>query len=369
MVLVVILSGALYLIIIGLFYRGWIKTSFCTTSNTYPNIKVSVIIPLRNESAHIQDLFQGLSNQDYPSALLEIIIVNDHSTDNSFEIANKFALPSFVLINLPAGKEGKKAALLEGTKQSSGELIITTDADCIPGAVWIKAIASYYEAIRPKMIVAPVALNSSSSIFSKFQELEFLSLQGSTAGAIAINRPIMCNGANLAFAKECLPIIQNTYANTQSASGDDIFALIAIKKKFPGQVHYLKSTNAIVKTNWALTIKSFFAQRKRWTVKARFYTDPFLIGTACTILFINLLLLFLLILSVCTNRWELFISLYLLKSIIDLPFLYNICSFFGSKKLMQWFPVFQSFYFLYISVTFALSVFGGYTWKSRKIRI
>jgi poly-beta-1,6-N-acetyl-D-glucosamine synthase len=367
MILLIILSGVLYLIVIGLFFRGWIKTKSWTSNDSFANIKVSVMIAIRNEESNILTLLQSLTAQSYPQKLFEIIIINDHSTDRSLDIIKSFNLPGLKIINLPENKNGKKAALLEGSLIANGELIITTDADCIPGTEWIKTIVSYYQAFHPKMIVAPVILKPASSFFFKFQELEFLSLQGSTAGAIAINRPIMCNGANLAFTKECLPIIQDTYRNTKSASGDDIFALLAVNKQFPGQIQYLKSKNAAIITSPVLPLKKFFSQRKRWTAKARFYSNSFLISTAFIVLIINLLLFILCIEAIFSYKWSLFLSLFIMKSLVDFPFLLNISGFFASKKLMRWFLVFQSFYFLYISFTFVLSLFGGYTWKSRKI--
>jgi cellulose synthase/poly-beta-1,6-N-acetylglucosamine synthase-like glycosyltransferase len=364
MTLLVIITGSLYFMIIGLFFWGWIKTPVLDKITTNPTLKVSIIIPFRNERSNIENCLLAISKQNYPKEYTEIIAVNDHSTDNSLTLIRSLNITSLTIHDLPINNTGKKAAMLLGTQSATGDIIITTDADVIPDVNWISSIVAFYQKHPYKMIVAPVMLSFSQSLFSKFQALEFISLQGSTAGAIGISSPIMCNGANLIFSNDCLPLIQETYQKNSFASGDDIFALLAVKNKFPGEVAYLKSQTATVITAPANDLKSFLNQRRRWAAKAPGYTDFFLILTTLLVLSTNLLLLTLLL----TNNLKLFIYLLIFKSAIDFPFLYHVSTFFKAKKLMKWFSVFQSFYFLYISLTFVSTIFGKNTWKSRKIR-
>jgi cellulose synthase/poly-beta-1,6-N-acetylglucosamine synthase-like glycosyltransferase len=368
MVIWVIFAALFYVFFISVFFIGWIKLPLFNKIENASDTKVSVIIPFRNEEAHLSNILQCLKNQTYPINLTEIIFVNDHSTDNSIQIIENEHLPNISILHLQDNILGKKAALLEGTKKSTGNLIITTDADCTPGSEWISTYVSYYSKYNSKMIVGPVMLLSGGNIISKFQHLEFLSLQGSAAGAIKMNCPIMCNGANLAFSRDCLSIVQETYRNSGSSSGDDIFALLAVKKQFPGQVHFLKSKNAIVTTQPCYTISDFLNQRKRWTSKARYYTDFTIIATALIVLFTNLILLGLFLSGIIYGNWNLFFALLLIKSIIDLPFLHSISVFFDSRNSLKWFPLTQCFYFLYVSITFVSSLLGNFTWKSRKLR-
>lgn len=368
MTLLFVFIGIVYCLLIGLFFIGWKRFSIWQPCKIKEPIRVSVIIPFRNEEATLHILLNSLKNQDYPENKIEIIAVNDHSSDKSCSLLEHFIHPGLIKLNVPENLSGKKTALLTGTKAATGELIITTDADCQPGKLWLQTLVSYYQHHKPKMMVAPVVMHPTGNLFDKFQILEFLSLQGSTAGAISIGKPIMCNGANLAYSKDILPVVQTTYEKSETPSGDDIFALLAVHKNYPGEIHYVKAIDASTIIFPEKTIRNFFIQRKRWTSKAKFYNDFFLIFTASVILITSLSLIFSLISGLISGNWYNFFILFLLKCIIDFPFLKSVSDFFGYKKLLQWFLLFQSFYFLYISFTFINSCIGGYSWKSRKIR-
>jgi glycosyltransferase involved in cell wall biosynthesis len=156
----------------------------------YPNVGVSVIIACRNEEKNLPHLLNDLYSQDYNTDLFEIIIIDDNSDDKTLTIAsaNKHIKNLKVLIN--PGR-GKKSAIAAGIEKASGELIITTDADCRMGKSWISAIASYYELSRPDMIIAPVQLENKPGFPGRFMELEFLSLQGITAGTALAANPVI----------------------------------------------------------------------------------------------------------------------------------------------------------------------------------
>ena len=119
-------------------------------NNTTPRVKVSVIVPARNEALVIEHCLLSLMHQNYPDDLLEIIIVDDHSEDDTAAIVNKCASGKLRLISLHNYlKEGdiiahKKKAIEIGIAESSGDVIITTDADCIAGKDWISTIVNFY---------------------------------------------------------------------------------------------------------------------------------------------------------------------------------------------------------------------------------
>jgi poly-beta-1,6-N-acetyl-D-glucosamine synthase len=367
--ILVLIPIVIYVIIIALFFKGW--KNIPVYKHCHPisgHIPVSVLIPFRNESQNLKALIRSLKNQSYPIHLSEFIFIDDHSSDTSRdEILNHWE-PNFKLIRLSAEVNGKKAALLKGSEQVSGQLIITIDADCIFQKEWLLAMVSFYCKYNPVMIVAPVVLSPGKSFFSKFQNLEFLSLQGSAAGAISIGKPIMCNGANLAYSREILPLVQQTYLNSDVASGDDIFALLNVKKRYPRQVYFLKAYEAIAETQSCHSLKEFLSQRTRWTTKARYYRDFFIVFTAIIVLLVNVSLLYLFIEGLFSGNWLLFFGVLLAKSLVDFPFLYSLASFFQSKSILKWFPVIQCFYLFYVTITFASSLLGTYTWKNRKLR-
>ena len=190
----------LYIIRIFQYLSGWKQVVEFKPSFSSHNIFVSIIIPVRNEENNIKGLLKDLINQNYPNELYEVILVNDHSEDSTTRIIEPFCSnhSNFRVIQLQENFYGKKEAIEAGIRNARGELIVTTDADCRAGNKWISAIASYYfQSDKPKMIIGLVDIISENTVYNKFQQLEFLSLVGSGAGAAGISHPIFCNGANL----------------------------------------------------------------------------------------------------------------------------------------------------------------------------
>ena len=123
-----------------------------------PSTFVSVIIACRNEQEKLPALLECISGQDYPKEFFEVIIVDDNSTDKTFETASENSGP--VKLNVLKNKgKGKKEAIRTGITASAGRLIITTDADCTMGKSWIKTIAAFFEKYNPDLIICPVQLD------------------------------------------------------------------------------------------------------------------------------------------------------------------------------------------------------------------
>ena len=151
---------AIYVIIVITFIKGWRSLIVYEPVKSIASTKVSIIVAARNEAHHIAKTIQDLLDQDYPAELVEIIIINDHSTDETAAIITSFAQDGVKLINLMednALNSYKKKAIQTAIGQSTGTLIITTDADCRMGKNWLKTIVSYYEENDYKMISSPVA--------------------------------------------------------------------------------------------------------------------------------------------------------------------------------------------------------------------
>ena len=188
-----------YVVTIGGYYLGWLRCKVFSPHDTIPGIRVSIIIPFRNESEKIMQNFLFLKSQDYPAELLEVIYVNDHSEDNTSEILMEHIGKerNFRLKNLNASLAGKKEALMEGVRAAKGELLLFTDADCYPVSTWVSTMAGFYMKYKPVMISGPVLISEGSNLSGRFQALEFLSLSGSGAGSFENRQPVLCNGANL----------------------------------------------------------------------------------------------------------------------------------------------------------------------------
>ena len=353
---IVLIFTALYLICIAAFTFGLfnLKERFHSV-NKNNLVKVSVLIAARNEEKNIEKLLESLKKQSFSKELFEVIIVNDHSTDNTDEIINDFINKNKELDVklLKAEKTGKKHAISQALHSAINELIIVTDADCVLNDLWIESIVGFYQEEKCKMILAPVLLSPAENLFEKMQVLEHLSLIGSTAGSASIGFPVMCNGANMAYERKAALEVEKFRKDFDIPSGDDMFLLEQFVKCYGhNNVKFLLSKSAVVKTKTCKTIKDFFRQRRRWVSKTKSYTSWKVIVTALIVLFFNLSIISLLVSAFFVPAlWSIYILLTLLKFFIDFPLLKNITNFMNQGSLLKWVLPLEIIYPFYVVFT------------------
>lgn len=161
---------------------------------------VTVVVPFRNEVDNLEALAECLNLQSHPS--FEVIFVDDHSDDGSHELMEGIA-PSFNfkhrIEKLELGS-GKKKAIQYAIERSTGEIILTTDADCTMGKDWIETMLSSFVKDDVQLVIGPVMLKG-DTWWKKLQSIEFSALIGMTKVLADLKRPTMANGANLAFTR------------------------------------------------------------------------------------------------------------------------------------------------------------------------
>ena len=344
------------------------------TGRQAPSIKISVIVPARNEEANIAACLQSICAQDYPAALFQIIVVDDHSTDKTYEIASNFTSGGIQIIctrPLPATVHTapKKRAIEAGIAMASGELIVTTDADCIAGKDWLKTIAAHHQQTKDVFIAAPVKIKEGNSILSKFQALDFLTMQGITAAAVYKRVHRMCNGANLAYEKRVFYEVNGFDGIDAIASGDDMLLMHKVAEKYPGQYGFIKSAAAIVTTLPAVSWKAFLQQRIRWASKATHYKQRGIFMVLLLVYLTNLLIFcFLLMAFFQKFALVLFLLLCVVKFFMELFFVKDVAVFFKQQYLVPWLLVLQPLHIIYIVVSGLFGQFTSYEWKGRKLK-
>lgn len=308
---------------------------------------VSVIVACKNEEKNLHSLLSDIAAQDYNPESFEVIIIDDNSTDSTNKIASGFTgIKNFKVLRNPGA--GKKKSIKAGIEACTGELVITTDADCRMGIKWIKTISSFYSEHRPQMILGPVAIEGTKDFFNRFQELEFLSLQGVTAGMAMGRNPVMCNGANLSFTKEVYNL-NSANLHEEKVSGDDIFLLHSVKGKKGNKILWLESPDAQVTSETSKTLSSFLQQRARWISKTGSYNDRYT-QILAIVTFVTILLELFLLISVFFNPVFLIVLLavFLLKSLPDFLILRNTTIRYKKKNLLWFFLPAQLVYPFYI---------------------
>ena len=335
-----------YIFLLLKIYRSLLKIKTFNVS-TDPVTFVSVVVACRNEQENLPLLLNSIAGQDYPKELFEAIIVDDNSTDRTNEIASCFTGISNIIAINNNGK-GKKQAIRTGINASSGILIITTDADCRMGKRWIRTIAAFYEKHKPDMIICPVQIEPGPGFFGRFQELEFLSLQGITAGSVFSGDATMCNGANLSFTREAY-LNHTDNLHFEIASGDDIFLLHSLKKQIQSKILWLESPDVVITAASSPTIGSFLKQRRRWISKGKTYKDRFTILLGI-VTFVTIILQVSVLGAGFINPAfiAVFITIFLLKSVPDFLILLNTSGRYEKRELMNWFLPAQIVYPFYV---------------------
>ncbi len=331
-------------------------------------IKVSVLIPIRNEEENIASLIGDLQRQAYPKNMFELLVLDDHSQDHSVRLANNVLSTTglnYRVLKLQ-GKTGKKAAIEMGVSQASGELIICTDGDCrIPGN-WIATYVSYFERYEPKLVSGPVKMES-ASWFSHYQALDFSGLIGFGAATLKKGIASTCNGANLAYWKAVFLEVGGYEGNEQIPSGDDEFLLQKVHSVHPEKVHFLKSPEILVVTKPKKSLKSFAQQRVRWSSKWNMHSSLWVKGAAIFAYFDYLSVLFIALLVILGKFPLLFAGgLLILRWISEWVYLYQADKFFNLNSGKRHYPLVSLIFPFYMVFLGIASVFGHYSWKGRR---
>jgi cellulose synthase/poly-beta-1,6-N-acetylglucosamine synthase-like glycosyltransferase len=336
---------------------------------------VTILIPARNEKENIGNILNDLVDQDFPTHLLEVVVIDDHSTDHTGERVLAFAQlhPTLNLRLIAANKAGndqafKKQAIRAGIEATSGDLIITTDADTRLKPGWINAIVDFYEKQKPRMIIAPVAFQNEKTFFERLQSMEFSGLMAATAGSCSMGFPLMCNGANLAFERTAYLETRDS-SDLRYPSGDDLFLMMKIGKKFGSRsIKYLFTEEAIVSTSAKRSLREFVSQRLRWVSKSPGYSDPVVKAVAAITWLLNFLLLSTLVAGTF-NRQLLILSLVLLgiKMVLEFPAVWRIMMLTGKIRFWFLYPFTQILNLVYVTLIGILGNLVSYEWKGRRI--
>ncbi|HMQ49842.1 MAG TPA: glycosyltransferase [Saprospiraceae bacterium] len=372
------LMAATYYLLIDRCLMLWKQIPVAEVAEAFsPATRISIVIPARNEAENIAACLNAIAAQNYPANLLEVLVIDDHSTDNTAAIAVQANLPQLRVISLadflsPEEKKqaSKKKASSIGVEQASGQLIVCTDADCEMPANWLRYIAACAENQATCFIAAPVLFHQEQNLIERFQSLDFMGMMLVTGAGIQSRRFFLANGANMAYPREVFIHLGAYSDNIQHASGDDVFMIQKVAAVEPGKIRFLKSPHAVVLTKAKPDLHSFVQQRLRWGTKNKGRQ----VGYSSWILGFVFLYCWLILGSVLALPWlgkaGLYFSAILLvaKWLADYRLLKEAARFFGRQDLMRFFWIGALFHLMYIAIIGLLSlVIKEYEWKGRRV--
>ncbi|MBK9270980.1 MAG: glycosyltransferase [Saprospiraceae bacterium] len=373
--------GIAYVFLLIWLFRNWRLTPNLNPSD-FDQIpfktRLSVVIAARNEDKNIKSCIESVLSQNYPSELMEVLVVDDQSEDDTPEILEDIKDPRLKVMRLGVYKKttiqgSKKKAIAYGVIHAQGDLIITTDADCIAGSQWVSTIVRYYETYPAPLLILPVEIVGSSSFLSLFQKLDsmstfFIQKTAHDAGFFQLG-----SAANLAFEKKVYLESDPYGDNMQIASGDDLFLIKKVNQLYKKQTVVLKSTDAIVQTSSVQTLSEFISQRLRWSSKVKKAGTLSLMVVSCFVwcskFFTFLSPAYFYIVQNMQFFWA-SIALLVLHLIADFMVLYESTGFFKKRKYLWYFLPMEIMYFVYLFTIGLLSwIPFQLEWKDRKINV
>jgi glycosyltransferase involved in cell wall biosynthesis len=370
-IVILYLIVVLYVILIIQLILGYNKIKSFKPTIVEPKTAFTVIVPFRNEEKNLPKLLASFSKLNYPHELIEIIMVDDFSTDLSERICIRWrmrhdTIDTTLLENLRLSDSPKKDAIARAIPIVKHDWIITTDADCSVPKNWLLVLDEYIQKKNPEMIVGAVVYKTKNNWFHHFQQMDLLSLQGTTIGSFGLGKPFMCNGANFAYTKNLFTKLDGFNGNQDRASGDDVFLLQKAVKKHAEKVHYLKHVQNIVKTKPENDLFAFFQQRVRWAGKTSGYQSTYAKFLASIVLLMNLGLVCSLWLVVCgCLDKRIWLGIFSAKYLTDYVLLHKANQYIRKGR---WFlPIASAVvYPFYSSLVGLYSLFGNFHWKGRK---
>ncbi|WP_158839233.1 glycosyltransferase family 2 protein [Polaribacter sp. L3A8] len=382
MIWLLVFTFVFYAILIVSLSIGFKNSPNYIPQNTETKTSFSVIIPFRNEAKNLPLLLKSISELKYPKNLVEFILVDDASSDNSIEVINNFLsvitneeqgetfkdatrIDIKVIKNVRISNSPKKDAITTAITTAKNNWIVTTDADCMLPINWLNILDNFILNKKPNMVVAPVNYKVENNFLEQFQLLDFMSMQGTTIGGFGINFPFLCNGANFAYKKTTFLELNGFKGNNNIASGDDIFLFEKFIKADKKSVRYLKSPNAIVTTFPVKSWTDLMNQRTRWAAKTSSFSSLRVKLIGLLVLFTNCFVIYYLL----TGSVKMMFVPLVLKMSIDLFLFLPTIQFFNHKSsFFKWYFLSSLLYPFFSILVILKSIFFKYGWKDRRFK-
>ena len=323
---------------------------------------ITIIIAVRNEGDNIKPLVQSIFNNSIPRHQYELIIVDDHSTDNTVQNASSFE--SVKVLSLPVGLYGKKQAITYGIKHASFDNILLTDGDCTVGEDWI---SMHLQGLQKNVMnTGIVHIAENNSFVSSFQAMDVAATMTATKWGIEQQLFPLANGANLSYKKSVFLSHNQFDDNIHVPSGDDIFMAEKIFLTQPQKLGFISHPAAAVTTKAESNWSSLLQQRIRWASKQtmtqskRVLLLQIFIGTYLTLMLTCFIFA---ILHPPLLPW--YVLIVAVKASIDYAHLRSYRNVYKTPSLSYFIPGFFLFPIFYIYLGIMAFTRKKIVWKGR----
>lgn len=319
------------------------------TSYEHP---VSVVICARDEAGNLTRNLPGVLVQDYKTTH-EIVLVNDNSTDESRYVIDEFQ-KSFKNINhIQLTQEakmisGKKFPLSMGIRSAKYEIVLLTDADCIPASeFWIQKMQSAYNE-NTEIVLGYGAYHKRPGLLNKLIRFETFHTAMQYLGYALAGKPYMGVGRNLSYKKDVFLRNKGFSSINQIPSGDDDLFINQVANKHNTAIMIDPDAHTLSdpKKSWS----EWMTQKYRHYTTGKYYRKghKFLLGLYSMSLF---LVYPMLALSIVFFNWWLPLAVLAVRLIVQAFVMLPAMKKLNEADLRPWFLLFDIWMFFYFIFT------------------
>ncbi len=375
-------TGSVYLIAItwlhGGLWRAWRERRRRAMAGGVASVaspkSVSVIVAARDEEASLPSCLRALRGQEYEGAV-EVIVVDDRSRDDTAKVVRQLALdwPALRLVQVTEQKLHcpKKNALAHGIEHSCGELLLFTDADCVPSPQWVgSTVGAFDEGVG--MVAGYAAAQTGRRWIHKLLSLDNLAVAAMGAGSMGMGAPLSCSGRNLAFRRRVYDEVGGYTSVGHLVGGDDVYMMRLIRRGTRWAIAYNADPDAAVMSDAGSgAAVDVIHQKLRHASKASRYGGPARLLGICIYLFhLSILVgLYMLGTSVASGAGTaggvVVITVWSLRWLADGSLLWHFAARFtrDGRPLLRFLPVFEIAYLPYVLLGVPLGGLGLFRWK------
>lgn len=314
-------------------------------SQEYP---VSVIICAKNEAENLVKNLPGILFQEYKTTH-EVMVVNDNSTDESKYILEEFQrtvkdLTVIALKQEAKGIPGKKFPLSVGIKSSKHEIILLTDADCIPASEhWISKMQSAYQP-GVEVVLGYGAYKKYPGILNKLIRFETFHTALQYFSYALAGKPYMGVGRNLSYRKEAFLRNKGFSTINHIPSGDDDLFVNMIANKKNTAIVIDKDAHTLSEPH--KTWNTWMQQKNRHYTTAKYYksSHKFLLSLYA---FAHTLIYPLTIVTAIFFNWYTAVGIFLIRLIVEAVVWKKAMKQLNETDLFGWFIIFDIWIFIY----------------------
>lgn len=360
-IVLVILTAIYCLIILLVFVLFTIHREINISSN---QPFVSIVIAARNEALRIKPTLVSLASLRYPIEKFEIIFVDDASGDGTADIIDTYLTnnSNWTLIRFSEKDkilQGKKSALKAAIERAQGEIILTTDADCIVPENWISSMISCFDE-HTDMVVGHALLIRRNGVLDKLLRFDNLFSAIMVAFPALLGFPMSSVGRNMGYRKKAYFKSGGYDALARHKSGDDVHLTELFRKKSKGKIRFNFNKHSFTLSKTPDTLRTIMHQQIRKNSKILKKSLPSILFAVLLFFFHILLILFPFIYPEQLETWIL-----LLVSKFGLEFITLTISAkrFSDTSIIPFIPFMLIFYPIYVSLLGIIGVFQKYEWK------